>query len=107
LLLLVHGGIHFNAAIPWMAIFALLVVVASGLTGKFLLARARESLREREAELKRDDIEPTAIERELLAQALIVRSMQQWRSVHLPLTAVLLGLALIHIVATIVMWRWF
>lgn len=106
-LLLVHGGVHFNAEIPWLAIAALLVVVVSGLTGKYLLARAREALRERESELKRQGIEATAIEREIMAQALLVRSMQNWRAIHLPLTMVFLGFALVHVVATFIMWRWF
>lgn len=37
LLILVHAGIHFNAILGWLAIGAMLLNVASGLTGKFLL----------------------------------------------------------------------
>jgi hypothetical protein len=37
LLLLVHAGIHFNAILGWLAVFAMLLNVGSGLTGKFLL----------------------------------------------------------------------
>ena len=33
LVLLVHGGIHFNALVPWLALAAMVVVVASGLQG--------------------------------------------------------------------------
>ncbi len=39
-LLLVHAGIHFNALLPWLATFVLMLVVALGLVGKFLLKDA-------------------------------------------------------------------
>ena len=50
-MLLVHAGIHFNAVLPWLAILMLLVAVASGLVGKFLLKKANETLKERMQEL--------------------------------------------------------
>ena len=37
LMVLVHAGVHFNAILPWLALGAMLVNVASGLTGKYLL----------------------------------------------------------------------
>ena len=48
LLVLVHAGIHFNAILGWLAVLAMLVNVARGLTGKFLLDRARRRLEEAE-----------------------------------------------------------
>ncbi len=44
LLVLVHAGVHFNAWLGWLALAAMLINVASGLTGKYLLARARTRL---------------------------------------------------------------
>ena len=105
-LVLVHGGIHFNALLPWMALLAMVVVVASGLTGKYLLRDARERLKEKERELRAVGTVPADVERGLLGQALLVDTMKQWRRVHMPLTMVFLGLATIHIVATLVLWRW-
>ena len=46
LLILVHAGIHFNAILGWLAVVAMLINVASGLTGKFLLDRSRRRLEE-------------------------------------------------------------
>jgi len=106
LLLLVHGGIHFNALVPWLALVLLLVVVGSGLTGKYLLKDARESLKGRETELKAQGLAAPQIERELLVHALLVRKMQNWRKVHMPLTMIFTGLALVHIVATVVLGSW-
>ena len=42
--MLVHAGIHFNALLPWLATFVLMLVVALGLVGKFLLKDASASL---------------------------------------------------------------
>lgn len=106
LVILVHGGIHFNALIPWLALLAMLVVVASGLTGKLLLEEARGSLRAREEMLKQTGLLPAEVEKELLGHSLLVESMKQWRKVHLPLTMVFLALALLHVTATLLFWRW-
>ena len=106
LLLLVHGGIHLNSALPWTALGAMLVVVASGLTGKFLLSEARASLRGREEALSREGKSPLEIEKELLGHSLLVESMQQWRKVHMPLTMVFAALALLHVASVVVFWRW-
>ncbi len=106
LVILVHGGIHFNALIPWLALLAMLVVVASGLTGKLLLEEARGSLRAREKTLEQTGLAPAEVEKELLGHSLLVDSMKQWRKVHLPLTMVFLALALLHVTATLLFWRW-
>ncbi|MHB8798134.1 MAG: hypothetical protein ACYDBY_06680 [Thermoanaerobaculia bacterium] len=106
LLVLVHGGIHFNALVPWLALAAMVVVVGSGLTGRFLLEDARASLRGRAAELKEAGLSPAEVEQELLGVSLLVDTMKRWRSVHLPLTMVFAGLALVHVVATLLFWRW-
>ncbi len=106
LLVLVHGGIHFNALVPWLALLAMVVVVASGLTGRFLLADVRERLRERAGELDRQGLSPAEVEREILAVSLLHDTMKQWRKVHLPLTMVFAGLAIVHVAATLLFWRW-
>jgi hypothetical protein len=38
----------FNAVLPWLAVLLMIVVIASGFTGKFLLRDAREQLFGRE-----------------------------------------------------------
>lgn len=105
-MVLVHGGIHFNALLPWLALLAMVVVVASGLTGKYLLQQARERLKTKEQELQAEGVSAGDREKALLGQALLVGTMKQWRRVHLPLTMVFAGLATIHIIATLVLWRW-
>lgn len=106
LTLLVHGGIHFYALIPWLALAAMLIVVASGLTGRFLLEEARASLKDREADLRRDGHPIAEIEKELLGHSLLVSTMTQWRRIHMPLTMIFAALALLHIASTLLFWRW-
>lgn len=43
-LVLVPAGVHFNAILGWLAVWAMPIAVGSGLTGKFLLGRARRRL---------------------------------------------------------------
>lgn len=104
LVLLVHGGVHLNAWIPWLALGAMTVVVASGLTGKVLLARARADLGERRRELQADGLDGDELEARLLGLALLVKTMQQWRRVHMPLTMVFAALALVHVLTTLALW---
>jgi hypothetical protein len=106
LMVLVHGGIHFNAVLPWVALLAMMAVVASGLTGKYLLQDARASLADRAVELQSGGLKPADVERELLWHSLLVETMKHWRRIHMPLTMVFAGLATIHIVATLLLWRW-
>ena len=51
MLVLVHGGIHFNAVLPWLAMAFMLVAVASGLTGKYLLKTSRTMVSKRKQTL--------------------------------------------------------
>jgi len=106
LMILAHSGIEFDAVIPRMASLAMLVVVASGLTGKYLLKEARESLKNRREELKSKNLSEEEIEKELFSLSLFADKMQMWRSVHIPLTVIFAAFALLHIIFTLLFWRW-
>jgi len=106
LLILVHGGIHFNAIIPWLALTSMLIVVASGLTGKFLLKDAKERMNNRKLELQNSGLTESEIEQSLLSHSLIVDTMLQWRKVHMPLSMIFFAFASLHIVLTLLFWRW-
>jgi hypothetical protein len=104
-LILVHAGIHFNALLPWIATLILLIVVASGFTGKVLLAACRTQVREREHELRSQGLEEEEIRGRLLLASLAVDVMRKWRSVHLPLTALLAAVVAIHAVSLLIFSR--
>ncbi|MGZ5255579.1 MAG: hypothetical protein ACXWCT_14305, partial [Flavitalea sp.] len=105
-LILLHAGFELDAVIPRMAVFAMLIVVASGLTGKYLLKQARESIKEKRLELKAKNLSEEEIEKELFALSLIADKIQMWRSVHIPLTVIFAAFALLHIITILLFWRW-
>ena len=96
-LLLVHAGIHINAIIPKLAVVMLLINVASGLVGKFLLRQSIEHLEESKLSLAQTGLDPEGINRKLFFDSILVESMKHWRTFHLPI-AFLFGLfSLLHI----------
>lgn len=105
-MVLVHGGIHFNGLLPWLALTAMLIAVASGLTGKFLLKRAKSILANEKKSLLAEGLSKKEVEEELYWDSLIVRAMQKWRSVHLPITITFGVLVLLHIASVMLFWRW-
>ncbi|MEJ2395488.1 MAG: hypothetical protein P8Z77_12085 [Candidatus Thiodiazotropha sp.] len=106
LMILVHAGIHVFAILPWLALIAMLVNVASGLTGKYLLDRSRRDLAEKQTYYRSQGMSDEAIERQLFWDATTVDVMKQWRVVHLPITLAFGVLALAHILSIIFFWQW-
>lgn len=106
LMLLIHGGAHFNAVLPWAALVLMLVVVASGFTGKYLLKNARERLRAKEADLREAGLSETELAERLFLDSTTVDAMKKWRSVHIPVTIVFGTLAVLHVLSILVFWRW-
>ncbi len=106
LLVLVHAGIHFNAVLAWLALLAMLVNVASGLTGKFLLARARTRLIDARARLTAQGLDAAAIDERLHRDSLTMDLVRKWRVVHVPITLAFAVLATAHLVATALFWDW-
>lgn len=100
LLILIHGGIHFNAVIPWLALIAMLVVVASGLTGKYLLKSVQKDIQNQ----KRIENSGGRDDEKFFLYSLMVDVMKKWRSIHMPITMVFIGFALIHIITVILFW---
>lgn len=106
LLVLVHAGVHFNAVLAWLALGAMLVNVASGLTGKFLLRRAQVWLKQARADLKAEGVSDTDAKLRLHLDSLTFDLVKQWRKVHLPISLAFAVLALAHIVAVFMFWGW-
>ncbi|MFN8165080.1 MAG: hypothetical protein U0X76_02645 [Bacteroidia bacterium] len=101
-LILVHAGIHFNALLPWLAIVALLVNVASGLVGKFLLKKSVQTLKEKQEYFTKSGLSKEEVENKLYYDSIMVDAMKKWRSVHLPFTAVLGILSALHIITVLI-----
>ncbi|HRK00812.1 MAG TPA: hypothetical protein PL089_14475 [Ignavibacteria bacterium] len=103
ILLIVHGGIHFNAVLPWLAIIMMIITVASGLTGKFLLKKATENIKAKRKYLEESGLSTEEAERKLFFDSVTVDLMKKWRVVHIPITILFAVLAILHII-TIVMF---
>lgn len=106
LMILIHAGVHFNAVLPWAAVAMMLVAVASGLTGKYLLKNARERLRTREAGLREAGMTGEEVADRLFLDSTTVDVMKKWRAVHLPITTVFGTLAVLHVASILIFWRW-
>ncbi|MBK5209190.1 MAG: hypothetical protein JJE44_06765 [Flavobacteriaceae bacterium] len=101
IMILIHGGIHFNALFPWLAILMLIIAVASGLVGKFLLKKANETFKEKLKVLVDTGITKEEAEKKLFFDSITVDLMKKWRIVHLPITLLLGIFSLIHIITEI------
>ena len=106
LLVLVHAGIHFNAILGWLAVWAMLINVASGLTGKFLLDRSRRRLEEARQKMRQQGLSPEQLAERTYWDSLTFDAVKQWRSVHFPITLAFAVLALAHFVAECLFWSW-
>lgn len=105
-MILVHSGIHFNALLPWIAAISMMIVVASGHIGKFLLKRAHRDLREKRAELIDQGESGDGLNQKLFVESLTVDLMNRWRLVHIPFVIVFVTMAGLHIISILFFWNW-
>jgi hypothetical protein len=106
LLILVHAGIHFNAILGWLAVWAMLINVGSGLTGKYLLGRARIRMEASREHMRAQGTSAAELEAQLHWDSLTFDIVKQWRIVHFPITLAFAVLALAHIVSIFLFWSW-
>jgi len=106
LLVLVHAGIHFNAILGWLAVSAMLINVASGLTGKYLLDRSRRRLEAARQVMREQGLSAEQLAERTYWDSLTFDAVKQWRSVHFPITLAFAVLALAHIGAVFFFWGW-
>ena len=106
LLVLVHAGVHFNAILGWLAVWAMLINVGSGLTGKFLLDRSRRRLEEARQRMRAQGLSDEELADRLYWDSLTFDAVKQWRVVHFPIMMAFTVLATAHIVAIFLFWGW-
>ncbi|MDO9095421.1 MAG: hypothetical protein Q8R98_29350 [Rubrivivax sp.] len=106
LLVLVHSGVHFNAILAWLAVGAMLINVASGLTGKFLIDRSRRRLEEARQRMRDQGLRADELAERTYWDSMTFDAVKQWRVIHLPITLAFGVLGLAHIIATFLFWGW-
>ena len=99
-------GLTRRAWLGGLAAGAMMLVVASGHIGKFLLRRSREALRNKQQTLAAGGLSEEEIEKQLFWDALTLRLMTQWRMVHIPFVMVFVTLAILHILSIFFFWNW-
>lgn len=106
LLILVHGGIHLNTWLPWLATAAMMVNVCSGLTGKYLIKRAHKRIQETREQIKATGASAEQMEERLHWDSLMFDTVKRWRVIHYPITLAFAVLALSHIISIFLFWGW-
>jgi hypothetical protein len=106
LMILVHAGVHVYSILPWLALIAMLVNVASGMTGQYLRERSRRHLASRRDAYTHRGLNGEAVEREIFWDAVTLDLMKQWRRVHFPITLAFAVLGLAHILSIFLFWQW-
>jgi hypothetical protein len=79
----------------------LLITVASGLIGKYLLRNASVSLADRRGALVAAGASGPEMEKELFFDSVTVNAMRQWRVVHLPIALTLGILTVLHVITVL------
>ncbi|MES9884722.1 MAG: hypothetical protein ABW185_28080 [Sedimenticola sp.] len=106
LMIMVHAGIHIYTILPWLALIAMLVNVASGMTGKYLLDRSQRFVMEKRESYSQQGLSGEAVKRELFWDAVTLDLMKKWRAVHFPITLVFSVLGITHILSILLFWQW-
>ena len=84
----------------------MLINVASGLTGKYLLTRDRLRLQAARDRLTDAGTTPDAIEERLYRDSLTNGRIKRWRTVHVPITLAFAVLEVARLIATGLFWDW-
>jgi hypothetical protein len=106
LMIMVHAGIHVYAILPWLALLAMLITLASGMTGKYLLDRSRRQLKSQREAYEERGLTGKAVDKEVFWDSVTVDLMKQWRAVHFPITLAFGVLGLAHILSIFLYWQW-
>ncbi len=106
LMILVHSGIHFNAILPWLATTLMMVVTASGHIGQYLIKKLKEEIK---LKMKQHGVNATVddqLELQHYWDSLTVKTLDKWRSVHMPMVSLLIALTTVHILSIFFFWNW-
>lgn len=101
IMILVHAGIHIHSILPWLAILMLIINVASGLIGKYILQQANQTIKNRKIKLKDSGLSDEEITKKIFWDTITVDNMKKWRKIHLPITYLLGLFSLVHIISVI------
>ncbi len=105
-LVVVHAGVHANAILPWLALFAMLAAVGSGLISVFVLRQTRKQLESARSSLVALRLTPAEIDQQLFWDAFAVGLLQNWRVIHQRAALAFAVLTTCHVVGVLMFWGW-
>ena len=105
LMILVHSGIHFNAILPWAATLLMMVVTASGHIGQYLLRKVKEEVKMNMKQLGINASADDEMEQQHYWDSLTIKTLEQWRTVHMPMVSILVSLTVTHILSIFFFWN--
>lgn len=105
-MVLIHGGIHFNAILPWLATIAMGINVVSGMVGKMLLNRSRRHVQGQREHYNLRGLSRPEVEQAVFWNAVTLDAMTKWRKVHIPIFIAFSVLAVGHIISVFLFWGW-
>ncbi len=106
LMILVHSGIHFNALLPWATTMLMLVVTASGHIGQYLIKKLKDEIKLKMTQPGVNATVDDQLEQQHYWDSLTVKTLEQWRRVHMPMVSLLIALTSLHILSILLFWNW-
>ena len=101
LVILVHSGVHLHALVPVFAMFAMGIVVLSGIVGQAIHTLALRGLNLQRRELAAKGWSEENIQSQLHEMASKEETFRVWQFIHAPLTVAFVVLTLVHIVGAL------
>jgi hypothetical protein len=101
LLILIHAGPHFHALVPVLALFAMGIVVVSGLIGVLVHRKVLALLNTTRKELMSQGLGREDIEDRLYELASGEETFRIWQIVHTPMVMLFLALVLAHVIGSL------
>lgn len=95
-----------NDWLGWLALGAMCINVASGLTGKYLLGRVQKRNATKRKALTEAGMADDDIAERVHFDTLTFNAIKQWRVIHVPITLAFGVLALAHIISIFLFWGW-
>jgi hypothetical protein len=97
LLIFVHAGPHFHALVPFFALIAMGIVMASGVIGVFVHRKAVSMLNTKRKELLSQELTQEEVQDKLFDLASDEETFRIWQTIHVPMVMIFVVLTLAHV----------
>ncbi len=99
LIIFVHTGTHFHAAVPIVTLVLMFIAFISGLIGKYVHDTVKKELKQKKSELINAGLSEIEIDESLSRLTMTSTMLLRWRDFHMPLILVLTVMTVYHILS--------